>query len=206
MIEQHARLCAVDLPTHASAGSGAPRISPALPCAMSQNRCGSRPWRRRPSARSSTMLLAARATRSAASGLYFRNCATTGRRARTRSSATSYAANMVISVLKGTPFADDLSGWATPSRPIRAGPVTNGHAGARGLPRRFAHVFAVRCGGATSRSSTARRPRRSPTIVVEIGMTVGLGVVLRSVRHAERAVRDIDRVGAVFADAPPGSP
>jgi hypothetical protein len=57
------RACALSTcQPHASARSSAPRISPALPWAMSQNRRGSRPWRRPPSARLSTMLLAARST------------------------------------------------------------------------------------------------------------------------------------------------
>jgi hypothetical protein len=43
-------------------------------------------------------------------------------------------------------------------------------------------MFGVPCGGATSRLNTARMPSRSPTIVVEIGMTVGLGMVIRLVR------------------------
>ncbi|HEY6173020.1 MAG TPA: hypothetical protein VIX73_01205 [Kofleriaceae bacterium] len=42
-------------------------------------------------------------------------------------------------------------------------------------------------------------------VAVEIGMTIGLGMVIRSVRRSERALRDINRLGDVFTDARPAA-
>jgi hypothetical protein len=42
-------------------------------------------------------------------------------------------------------------------------------------------------------------------IAVEVGMTIALGMVIRAVRRSERQLRDLQRFGNAFSDAPPAA-